>query len=176
MKRSLLLLATLLLCSALARAQNLAIRTYRVGDGLAHNNVNRIFQDAKGFLWIGTRHHGALVTDEPNAAMPRFRRYTMADGLASDTVWAITEDDDGRIYFGTGRGIDQLDPTTNKIHHFTPDEGAVSAGINYLLKDRRGNVWAASANGKQKAFCVYHELRSKPDASQQVGEAWVGAE
>ena len=116
-------------------------------EGLPIIQPRRLFQDGKGRIWIGTRHHGALVTDEPNAAMLRFRRYTMADGLASDTVRAITEDDDGRIYFGTGRGIDQLDPATNTIHHFTPDEGAVSAGINYLLKDRRGRIWAISADG-----------------------------
>lgn len=129
------------------RVSNGQIKKIDKIEGLPILQPRSLFQDAKGRVWIGTRYHGAVVTDEPNADEPRFRRYSMAEGLASNTVWRIAEDNEGRIYFGTGRGVDQLETESGKIHYFTADEGAVSASVTHLLKDRHGNIWAATVNG-----------------------------
>ncbi len=37
-----------------ARAERLPIKTYTTADGLAHNAVNRIVRDSRGFLWFCT--------------------------------------------------------------------------------------------------------------------------
>lgn len=127
--------------------ENGQVKSINKIEGLPIIQPRSLFQDRKGRIWIGTRYHGVLVTDEPNAYEPRFRRYTTADGLVSDTVWAIAEDNNGRIYLGTGRGIDQLDTESGKIYHFTSDTGAISASVTHLLKDKNGNIWAATVNG-----------------------------
>ena len=44
----------LLLLHGPARAERLPIRTYTVADGLAHNTVNKIVRDSRGFLWFCT--------------------------------------------------------------------------------------------------------------------------
>lgn len=116
-------------------------------EGLPVIQPRSLFQDSVGRVWIGTRYHGAVVTEGPDADVPRFRRYTIAEGLASDTIWEIVEDDDQRIYFGTGRGIDQLELESGRIRHFTADEGAIDTSTPHLLKDSRGVIWAATDGG-----------------------------
>jgi ligand-binding sensor domain-containing protein len=50
------LVAGLLLApSADVRAEHLPIKTYTTADGLAHNVVNRVVRDSRGFLWFCTR-------------------------------------------------------------------------------------------------------------------------
>lgn len=48
------LLLALLAISSLTRAERLPIKTYTTVDGLAHNNINKIVRDSRGFLWFCT--------------------------------------------------------------------------------------------------------------------------
>ena len=52
--RSIVLGALLAMPPADALAQRLPIKTYTTADGLAHNTVNRIVKDSRGFLWFCT--------------------------------------------------------------------------------------------------------------------------
>src|SRR6186713_1625625 len=48
--------AAIVLCGAGAslRAERLPLKPYATADGLAHNTVNRIVRDSRGFLWFCT--------------------------------------------------------------------------------------------------------------------------
>ena len=48
------LLLVILAMSSLTRAERLPIKTYTTVDGLAHNNINKIVRDSRGFLWFCT--------------------------------------------------------------------------------------------------------------------------
>lgn len=119
-------------------------------EGLPEANPRAFFQDSRGWLWIGLRHKGVSVTKDPDAENLKFVNYSTRTGLASDTVWSITEDDAGHIYLGTGKGLDQLDPTTGRIRHFTTKDGLASDFINHCFKDRNGNIWVGTRNGLSK--------------------------
>ncbi len=108
------------------------------------------FLDSRGWLWIGLRYNGVSMAKDPTAENPQFVNYSTANGLASDAVWAIAEDDFGRMYFGTGKGLDQLDLTTERIRHFNTDDGLASDVINHCLKDRDGNIWVGTTLGLSK--------------------------
>jgi signal transduction histidine kinase/ligand-binding sensor domain-containing protein len=114
---------------------------------LATHEVRCFHQSPDGSLWIGTRFHGASVTDEPEAAHPRFRNWSTRDGLASDAVWSITEDARGRIYLGTARGVDRLEPKTGRVHHITTLDGLAGDIVYHCITDRRGFVWIATSSG-----------------------------
>jgi len=118
--------------------------------GLPETNPRAFFQDSRGWFWIGLRYQGVSVTRDPMAESLKFVNYSTRSGLASDTVWAITEDDLGRIYLGTGKGLDQLDPATGRIHHFNTKDGLAGDQINHCLKDRSGNIWVATSLGLSK--------------------------
>ncbi|HYX40101.1 MAG TPA: two-component regulator propeller domain-containing protein, partial [Pyrinomonadaceae bacterium] len=53
-RRSLCLLGLLLFVCLDARAERLPLKTYTTADGLAHNVINKIVRDSRGFLWFCT--------------------------------------------------------------------------------------------------------------------------
>src|ERR1700730_11779849 len=44
----------LMLLSFAVRGERLPIKSYTVADGLAHNEINKIVRDSRGFLWLCT--------------------------------------------------------------------------------------------------------------------------
>jgi len=128
------------------RLRGSRVETIRPDDGLDHS-PRCAFVDSQGRLWIGLRYGGAVMTADPAADAPTWVRYSTRNGLASDTVWAITEDRRGRMYFATNRGLDQLEPATGQVRHFTTENGLASAVLYDGLTDAQGRIWLASAGG-----------------------------
>src|SRR5213594_1641639 len=52
--KTLLALALVLLGSLPSYAERLPLKTYTTADGLAHNVINKIVRDSRGFLWFCT--------------------------------------------------------------------------------------------------------------------------
>jgi ligand-binding sensor domain-containing protein/two-component sensor histidine kinase len=129
------------------RLRNGTITKLETIEGLPVLQPRCLFQDSRGRIFVGTRYHGVVFTDEPDTEVPGFNRMTTLDGLASDSVWEVAEDDEGHLYFATGRGVDRFDPSNGRIHHFTSDEGALTSQVGHLLKDSGGNIWASSVTG-----------------------------
>ena len=74
---------------------------YTLSDGLAGMQVEDIYQDRRGLLWIATADGGISRFDGT-----RFDTFNMADGLPHPTVMAIAEDAAGKLWFGTlGGGL-----------------------------------------------------------------------
>jgi len=68
---------------------------YTINDGLPSNETYDIFQDSKGYLWIGT-DNGVVKYDGHS-----FKTYTTNDGLTDNTIFRIQEDYKGRVWFMT---------------------------------------------------------------------------
>jgi len=109
--------------------------------------IRALFLDSRGWLWIGLRFNGVSVVKDTGASPMKFINYSTANGLSSDAVWSITEDDKGRIYFGTSKGLDQFDPATGAMRHFTSENGLAADWVNYCLKDHLGNIWVGTTSG-----------------------------
>ena len=74
---------------------------YTISDGLAGMQVEDVYQDRRGLLWIATADGGISRFDGS-----RFETFGLTDGLPHPTVMAIAEDADGRLWFGTlGGGL-----------------------------------------------------------------------
>ncbi|HYL97522.1 MAG TPA: two-component regulator propeller domain-containing protein [Blastocatellia bacterium] len=84
--------------SASASAEQLPLRHYGVYEGLPHSSVRCIFQDSRGYLWIGTGDGLARFDGY------RFVTYDTSDGLGHSFINAITEDPQGRIWVATNGG------------------------------------------------------------------------
>jgi len=48
---------------------------------------------------------------------------------------------------GTGRGLDQLDPETGHVKHFTTADGLVSGAMSAAFRDRSGALWFGTQKG-----------------------------
>lgn len=96
-------LVTLIFFAFSIHAERLPIKTYTVADGLAHNNVHPMFQDAKGFLWLATAE-GLSRFDGYG-----FTNYGIEDGLGHIFVNHIAVDRRGRLWVATnGGGVARL--------------------------------------------------------------------
>lgn len=71
---------------------------YTLEDGLPSNTIYDTYQDAQGFIWIGTdkgiaRYNGV-----------KFENFTTADGLADNECFFFVPDAYGRLWIGTFNG------------------------------------------------------------------------
>ena len=101
----------LFLCISLlhVKGQNyseLEYRTLDIKDGLSHSNINTLYKDKKGFIWIGT------IT-----GLCRFDGIELIQykELDSHSVTTINEDNSGCLFIGTDKGLFELKLLTNKI-------------------------------------------------------------
>jgi ligand-binding sensor domain-containing protein len=92
----------------LCYSQRVIFRNYTVNDGLVANTVRRIFQDSKGFLWIGT-YEGLSKYDGY-----RFTNYSTANGLSHNMINDLYESTNGTLYVASNDGyIDAI--TENRV-------------------------------------------------------------
>lgn len=143
-------LVGLIFVGALAQASQIRFEHITSEHGLSENVVNCIFQDSKGFIWVGTndglnRYDGYRFTvfnpipDDENA-------------INSNLIFAVNEDQQGNIWIGTtGSGLNRFDPRTETFMHFQHDPNSSTSLSNdqivSLYTDRQGRIWIGTLDG-----------------------------
>src|SRR5262245_8814359 len=79
--------------------QHLPIKTYTTEDGLAHNQVNRIVRDSRGYIWFCTAE-GLSRFDGY-----RFTNYTTDQGLPHRSIRDLLETRSGVYWVATEDGL-----------------------------------------------------------------------
>ena len=111
-------------------AQQQIFKNYTVNDGLVSNTIRQVYQDAKGFLWIGTLE-GLSKYDGHS-----FTNYSIANGLSHNMVNDFYEAGDERLYVALNNGaIDMI--AGNKV---VPKVGASDTVVNRFLYHSTGQV------------------------------------
>jgi len=100
-----------------------------------------MFQDSKGYLWLGTEGSGVCRFDGKI-----FQTFNQANGLAGGVVRCILEDNMGRLWFGTEGGVSVYDG--NKFVTINEQNGLSSNVVVCLYKDKSNNIWAGTAGDK----------------------------
>ncbi len=133
--------------TGVARHRDGSFHFFTARDGLPPGAIMSIHSDRAGRLWLASSRGGLVRVDDPASERPAFTSYTTAQGLSSNSTEAITEDLQGHIYVGTGRGLDQLDPATGRIKHFTTADGLAVGRIAAAFCDRSGVLWFGNHGG-----------------------------
>lgn len=157
--RTFWLLLVLLVASNPVRAERLPIKSFSTVDGLAHNNVDRIVRDSRGFLWFCTP-----------GGLSRFDGYTFTNygtdqGLPRPEVADFLETREGEYWVATNAGLVRFNPKArpqNRVIYATeansgnrsmftvvlPEGGDKYAGaITVLLEDHNGTIWCGTHKG-----------------------------
>ncbi|MYC71629.1 MAG: AAA domain-containing protein [Gemmatimonadetes bacterium] len=114
---------------------------YTVFDGLAGMQVEDIYQDQRGLLWIATADGGVSRFDGAH-----FDTFGLSDGLPSLTVMTIAEDQDGRLLFGTlGGGLAAYDGRGFQV--YTTEHGLPSNDIVSLQPQADGSMRVLTGAG-----------------------------
>jgi len=105
-------------------------------------DVLSITQDLDGYLWLGTPE-GPVRFD--GTRFQRWAENSRTGAPAARFASALGASAQGGIWAGFGgEGVTRIHP--GGITYYSPAEGAPS-GVNALLEDRRGTVWAATVRG-----------------------------
>ncbi len=118
-------------------------RQYTLRDGLPQMQITCLFQDSRGYLWVGTKAGLARF----NGA--KFVNYTRKEGLSNDFIYDITEDARGNIWFSTSSG---LACTNGKTVECFDDE--VTKGSKLAISSD-GRIWFISFDTAGKPHIGY---------------------
>ena len=151
---------------------------YTVFDGLAGMQVEDIYQDRRGLLWVATADGGVSRFDGAY-----FDSFGLAHGLPSLTVMTIAEDADGRLFFGTlGGGLAAYDGRGFQV--YTTEHGLPSNDIVNLQPQADGSMRVMTTAGVgwfAEGRCVecVTEIAGQPlgrvfdMATDAVGTTWL---
>ena len=152
------LLPVLFCLVSVAQAERLPLKSYTTADGLAHNEINKIVRDSRGFLWFCTAE-----------GLSRFDGYTFTNfgteqGPPHGNVTDFLETRNGEYWIATYGGVVRFNPKGERsnIVVYTGEAKAIAAmftvvapndqdrrakAITVLLEDRSGAIWCGTQKG-----------------------------
>lgn len=144
--RILIIFATLLI-AGLAQAEDLTYRLLRNIEETATGELNCIFLDRQGLLWMGS-NNGLKSYDGYRTRTFRSDAYS-PDVLPSNTVLSMTEDRQGNMWIGTRNGLVMMDRRTGeyRTYHLPQDNQRI---IYTLFTSADGTVWIGTDGGLTK--------------------------
>ncbi len=120
---------------------------------VSNNNVNSVYQDSWGLLWVATRE-GLTMIDPKNDYLKHFDE---EDGLPRDIINCIQEDEARTVWISKSTGISRIEVISQnkdgeysyKISHYTKAEGLQGQefNMNASLKTRDGEIIFGGPNG-----------------------------
>ena len=145
--RKALFVLLVFLCPLVLRAQRCILLS--VSDGLSSSNVNSLYQDSRGDLWIATenglcRYDGLHIhTYKHDPEDPH--------SLAHSLVRSFAEDGQGRLLVGSEMGVQFYHPATDDFSAPLANEDGepYTGNVNHMITYSSQSVWL-SGNDLQK--------------------------
>jgi len=114
--------------------------------GLSSNEVKCIFQDSRGFIWIGT--YDGLNRYDGRNIKTYYQNISDTNSLINSWVNSITEDAAGNLWIGTFSGVSKLDVASGRFTNYNasslfPGQKSL-VGEQCVFKDNKGNIWVSS--------------------------------
>ncbi len=111
-------------------------------NGLSPFEIQELFVDREGSIWMGVVGHGLLRW----VGEDRWEGYTQADGLSDNLVWAVERDQQGRLWIGSESGLDWIPAGANAPRAWhSPGVKVARAGSLAVAAD--GAIWMGSMAG-----------------------------
>lgn len=148
--RNACLFCFIIVCSG-AFAQAPDIKFTRIGNkqGLSNTTIECIYQDSRGFIWIGTqdglnRYDGIKMTSYKNIPND-------STSISDNFIRCICEDHDHNLWVGTSYGLNKFNANNNTFKRYkfnqADSSGLSNNTIMYLTRDSKSNLWVCTASG-----------------------------
>ena len=124
---------------------NINLSRFTVENGLSDNKITLIFQDSKGYIWIGTkdglnRYNGYEFEVFKN-------HYGDSNSISDNYITSISEDSDGNIWIGTMSGLNMLNKKEMAFTRYLNIKYPNSISSDQVLAvscDDAGNIYVKS--------------------------------
>ena len=116
-------------------------KLFTAEDGFPSRSVMTIFQDSRGWLWIGTNNAGLVRYDNEAG----FTVLGAGQGLPSNSVRAIAEDKQGVIYAATPLGLVTVSPDLKIAPVNLPGQGPLFT--TNMFASRSDEIWCVQNSG-----------------------------
>ncbi|OCX51897.1 hypothetical protein BEL04_18005 [Mucilaginibacter sp. PPCGB 2223] len=181
--------------AALPQKPDIKFTQVNIEQGLSNSWVEAIFQDSRGFMWIGTRNG----LDRYDGQQFKIYRNSSKDttSISDNSIRYIYEDRDRNLWVGTANGLNRFDADKDRFiryKHNPADSRSISNNIiSCIYQDNRKNLWVSTFGGglnllnqDQKGFEHFRHIKSSKnsisnDSTNTVcedlnGDLWVGTE
>ncbi len=121
-------------------------------------NINDIFKDSRGVIWVATSQRGLWYIDKQSETLKPF---SMPDKnfnhFWTNTIYKVFEDSQKNLWIGTGKfGVARLNPDRSKADYYINDaQNAASlygtTHFRAIEEDRYRRIWIGSRTG----FCTF---------------------
>lgn len=116
-----------------------------MSNGLSSNIINCIFQDSKGYIWIGTED--GLNQYDGNTVKVYNYENGREDSISSTYITSIAEDKNGYIWVGTYGGLNIIDSETEKVVNYVNKNTLSNNIITSIYKDSNNVMWVGTTSG-----------------------------
>jgi len=121
-------------------------KQYTLRDGLSQMQVIWMFQDSRGYIWLGTKaglncFNGENFTSYTSKKFPE---------IADDHIKQICEDNSGRIWVCTNLGIFRVDG--NNLKFFKLD----NSFSTWMFTDSNNRVWFAKIQNSDFKVSIHY--------------------
>ncbi|MGB4771012.1 MAG: two-component regulator propeller domain-containing protein [Chitinophagaceae bacterium] len=132
-----------------AQYYNLAFRNYSSANGLSQSEVNCVYRDRLGFIWIGTEF--GLTRYDGREFSTYYHKVNDSTSLGENSIKDITEDNDGAIWLAIGAsGVSRMEMLTKKFVNYRPNKegtSVLSDNATSILADGANRVWVGLSDG-----------------------------
>ena len=128
--------------------ENYNFKNITIEDGLSQSTVETIYQDSKGYIWIGTNDG----LDRYNGYEFKYYKHDKDDknSIPNNYIVDIIEDKKGYIWVSTINGLSRIDSDTDEIKNYYSDKNNGNLSDNNLwqiLYTTEGKFLVSSING-----------------------------
>ena len=111
-------------------------------NGLSPFELQNLFVDREGSVWMGIVGHGLLRWVGEDS----WEAYTASDGLSDNLVWAAMRDRQGRLWIGTESGLNWI-PAGKNTPKAWRSPGVPTSRAGSLAVSDDGAIWMGSMAG-----------------------------
>ena len=166
--------------------QHLNFKQLSTLNGLPTDEVQKVFQDKDGYIWIATRS-GLCQYDGYQVKTYKSNLYT-PELFTNNNIQCLADDNNHNLWIGTLEGLNVLNKTTGYIRKIVIP-GIASNAVSCLLITKNNTVWIGTDSGlcryipENNSFVIYGHSRTgnvlntiaiKSLIEDSRGNVWIG--
>lgn len=126
---------------------SLLFKRFYTSNGLPDERIRSLYQDTKGYLWIGTMNG---ISRYDGYTFKNYFRTQTKKSIFGNWAYEITEDANNNIWIGTNEGLSKFDQQKEVFTNYKLPQKTISQPykrINTLQFDKQGLLWLGSKGG-----------------------------